>query len=80
MKEHNITTVEELYSVYKQPGERAVQKEIPKLDRHCRHFISLSPFLVLSTDGGDGTADASPSSMTIPSRSRIGRATTASTA
>ena len=60
MKEHNITTVEELYSVYKQPGERAVQKEIPKLDRHCRHFISLSPFLVLSTDGGDGTADASP--------------------
>ena len=60
MKEHNITTVEELYSVYKPPQERAVQKEMPKLDRHCRHFISLSPFLVLSTDGGDGTADASP--------------------
>lgn len=60
MTEHNITTIEELYSVYKQPAERAVQKEIPKLDQHCRNFIALSPFLVLSTDGSDGTADASP--------------------
>jgi hypothetical protein len=60
MADHLITTVEQLYSVYKQPAERAVQKELPKLDRHCRNFIALSPFLVLSTDGGDGTADASP--------------------
>lgn len=60
MTEHTITTIEELYSVYKQPAERAVQKELPKLDIHCRNFIALSPFLVLSTDGGDGTADASP--------------------
>lgn len=60
MTEHTITTVDELYSVYKQPGERAVQKEIPKLDSHCRNFIALSPFLVMGTDGGDGTADASP--------------------
>ncbi|MCC3305585.1 pyridoxamine 5'-phosphate oxidase family protein [Sneathiella sp. HT1-7] len=60
MTKHNITTIEELYSVYKQPAERAVQKEIPKLDQHCRNFIALSPFLVLSTDGSDGTADASP--------------------
>ncbi|MDF2367243.1 MAG: pyridoxamine 5'-phosphate oxidase family protein, partial [Sneathiella sp.] len=55
-----ITSVEELYSVYKPPAERAVQKEIPRLDKHCRDFIALSPFLVMSTDGGDGTADASP--------------------
>ncbi|MAZ03001.1 MAG: pyridoxamine 5'-phosphate oxidase [Sneathiella sp.] len=60
MSEHSITTFDELYSVYKQPAERAVQKELPRLDKHCRHFIALSPFLVLSTDGGDGTADASP--------------------
>ncbi|WP_367281149.1 pyridoxamine 5'-phosphate oxidase family protein [Sneathiella sp.] len=55
-----MTSVEELYSVYKPPAERAVQKEIPRLDKHCRDFIALSPFLVMSTDGGDGTADASP--------------------
>ena len=60
MTDHSITTVDALYSVYKQPAERAVQKELPKLDTHCRSFIALSPFLVLSTDGGDGTADASP--------------------
>ncbi|WP_340149422.1 pyridoxamine 5'-phosphate oxidase family protein [uncultured Sneathiella sp.] len=60
MSEHSITTVDELYSVYKPPAERAVQKELPRLDKHCRHFIALSPFLVISTDGGDGTADASP--------------------
>lgn len=60
MTAHRITSVEELYKVYKQPAERAVQKELPKLDRHFRNFIALSPFLVLSTDGGDGTADASP--------------------
>jgi len=60
MTEHTITTVDELYSVYNQPGERAVQKEIRKLDTHFRNFIALSPFLVMGTDGGDGTADASP--------------------
>lgn len=60
MTAHRITSIEELYKVYKQPAERAVQKELPKLDRHFRNFIALSPFLVLSTDGGDGTADASP--------------------
>lgn len=60
MTEHTITTVEELYGIYKQPGERAIKKEISRLDKHCRNFIALSPFLVMGTDGGDGTADASP--------------------
>ncbi len=30
------------------------------LDQHCRHFISLSPFLCLGTSGADGSHDVSP--------------------
>jgi uncharacterized protein len=38
----------------------AVQKARPTLDKHSRHFISLSPFLVLSTASAEGKADVSP--------------------
>ena len=38
----------------------AVQKTRPTLDRHSRKFISLSPFLVLSTASAAGKADVSP--------------------
>jgi PPOX class probable FMN-dependent enzyme len=35
-------------------------KALPKLDRFCRGFIALSPFLVLATADGEGGVDASP--------------------
>ncbi len=36
-------------------------KALPRLDRHCRAFIALSPFLVLATADGQGrNVDASP--------------------
>jgi PPOX class probable FMN-dependent enzyme len=35
-------------------------KVLSRLDRHCRDFIALSPFLVLATADGSGGADASP--------------------
>ncbi len=38
----------------------AVRKVLPALDRHCRAFIALSPFLVLATSDVDGRSDASP--------------------
>ena len=38
----------------------AVQKARPTLDKHSRRFISLSPFLVLSTANAEGKADVSP--------------------
>jgi uncharacterized protein len=38
----------------------AVQKARPALDKHSRKFISLSPFLVLSTSSAEGKADVSP--------------------
>ena len=56
-----IETVEALRALYPPPGHRAVAKELSSLDPHCRHFISLSPFLLLaSSAGGDGPADVSP--------------------
>lgn len=60
MTDHILRTEEELRAVYGQASGRAADKAIGKLDKHCRHFISLSPFLVLSSAGADGTADVSP--------------------
>lgn len=52
--------MEELRSSYGQPSERAVKKSLDRLDRHCRRFIGLSPFVVLATAGADGRVDCSP--------------------
>jgi PPOX class probable FMN-dependent enzyme len=38
----------------------AERKVLTSLDKHCRHFIQLSPFLVLATTDGEGRVDASP--------------------
>jgi uncharacterized protein len=38
----------------------AARKSIPFLDRHCRTFIGLSPFICLGTFGANGKADVSP--------------------
>ena len=60
MTDQVIDTVEELRSSYGEPSERAVKKTLDRLDRHCRRFIELSPFLVLATAGADGRVDCSP--------------------
>lgn len=38
----------------------AARKVLARLDEHARHFIVLSPFLVLATADGAGGVDASP--------------------
>jgi PPOX class probable FMN-dependent enzyme len=55
-----IETLEQLRTLYATPKERAVKKQLAALDRHCKHYISLSPFVVLSSLGGDKVLDASP--------------------
>jgi len=55
-----IENVDGLRSIYKQPNQRALEKQITWLDPHCKKFIELSPFLVLSTQGPDGWGDVSP--------------------
>lgn len=55
-----ITTQAGLRSRYKAAAGRSVEKVISKLDKHCRQFISLSPFLVIGSSSGKGPADVSP--------------------
>ncbi len=52
----NIVTLREHYA----PAmERARLKSLRKLDKHCRRFIELSPFLCIGTQAGE-TADVAP--------------------
>ena len=60
MTDHLIETAEDLRSRYGEPSENSVRKSLDRLDRHCRRFIELSPFVVLATSGADGRADCSP--------------------
>jgi PPOX class probable FMN-dependent enzyme len=50
----------ELLSHYPEVGARAKAKELQKLDIHCKKFISLSPFCILSTATSDAHPDLSP--------------------
>ena len=60
MTDHLIETAQDLRSRYGEPSENSVRKSLDRLDRHCRRFIELSPFVVLATSGADGRADCSP--------------------
>ncbi len=42
------------------PSERAQLKDRGGFDAESRRFIALSPFLLISTSGADGTCDVSP--------------------
>ena len=53
-------TSDRLRELYDPPRGRAVTKELSRLDRHCRRFIELSPFLVIASGGDGGAMDASP--------------------
>ncbi|HRO60467.1 MAG TPA: pyridoxamine 5'-phosphate oxidase family protein [Burkholderiaceae bacterium] len=57
---HTIASIDDLRTLYAAPGERALRKQLAKLDVHCLRFIELSPFVVLSSCGADGLPDASP--------------------
>lgn len=56
-----IQTLEQLRGLYAAPGERAVRKQMDRLDPHAAHFIALSPFCVVASGGVHGALlDASP--------------------
>jgi uncharacterized protein len=56
----DVRTAEELRERYRQPSERALAKQLDRLDAHCSRFVRLSPFCVLATCGPDGLPDATP--------------------
>jgi PPOX class probable FMN-dependent enzyme len=55
-----IESTDQLRALYDAPRERAVRKQLARLDRHCRAYIALSPFVVVATSDGAGRHDASP--------------------
>lgn len=55
-----IRDIDGLRAHYGEPSERAQLKQLDYLDKHCRHFIALSPFCVIATADADGMVDASP--------------------
>lgn len=54
-----LTTIEQLETLYGEPQERAVRKEIPYVNEDYRAFIEFAPFVVLATAGPEGL-DCSP--------------------
>jgi uncharacterized protein len=56
----SIHTLAALRSLYPPAKERSVQKQLSAIDIHCKNFIALSPFVVLSSSGESGAMDASP--------------------
>jgi PPOX class probable FMN-dependent enzyme len=55
-----IESEDELRALHAPPSDLVKQKCVDRLDKHCRDFIALSPFLVLGTAGAQGRADVSP--------------------
>jgi hypothetical protein len=55
-----IDTQEKLRTLYGEPIEIAVAKCLTALDPHCKHFIELAPFAVISSADKNGKADVSP--------------------
>ncbi|HQR85308.1 MAG: phosphohydrolase [Burkholderiales bacterium 35-55-47] len=55
-----IQTTDHLRALYKAPSGRAVQKELTHIDPHIKKFISLSPFVVISSGDQLHQMDCSP--------------------
>jgi PPOX class probable FMN-dependent enzyme len=55
-----VETEPQLRTIYRQPTQGAVAKDIRRIDAHCRRFIELSPFLCLGSMSRDGGGDVTP--------------------
>lgn len=61
MPDGDITTKQALVERYGEPQGYIGRKEMPRLNKHCRRYIELSPIVMLSSSAaGDGPADCSP--------------------
>ncbi|WP_288350460.1 pyridoxamine 5'-phosphate oxidase family protein [uncultured Thalassospira sp.] len=58
--ETKIDTHDKLRAIYGEPMGLAVDKCLSRLDPHCKHFIALAPFAVISSADANGDADVSP--------------------
>ncbi len=55
-----VQTEEELRLIIGSPSKLVKNKVITYVDCHCAHFISKSPFVVISTADDSGSCDVSP--------------------
>lgn len=55
-----LATLDEVLALYPEPSERVRTKKRHQLDDGLRRVLELSPFVLLSTAGADGTCDVSP--------------------
>lgn len=55
-----VTSEAELRTLVGEPRELVIKKQLPALDRHCRAFIALAPFLLIGTASASGQCDVSP--------------------
>jgi hypothetical protein len=55
-----IEDIREIREIYGHPMERTVKKQLPRLEKHSRAFIAMSPFIVMATCDAEGRCDASP--------------------
>lgn len=56
---HRVDDLETLATLYGEPGEASIRKEIDHLHPHYRRIVESAPFAVLATVGPEGL-DASP--------------------
>ena len=55
-----VATEAGLREIMGEPGTVAVGKQLDRLDRHCRDFVALSPFVLVGTFDSSGRCDVSP--------------------
>jgi len=55
-----ITSHEELRNAFEATHEVAIKKVLSSIDKHSRHFIERSPFLLIGSQDYSGNGDVSP--------------------
>lgn len=57
---HALTDEAQLRAIYDAPDGLAALKDVDRLDEHCRAFIAVSPFVLMSSTDSDGRCDVTP--------------------
>ena len=60
MASHDITSLDQLRELYRQPSERVLKKKGTVIDGATADFVAASTFCCLSTADADGNCDVSP--------------------
>ncbi len=60
MDAHQVTTLEHLRSLYREPSDLVKAKKADRIDDVTREFIESSPFFLLATADRTGACDVSP--------------------